>query len=170
MYEDTVVSFSHPDKISITDPLTGVLRAGARRLLADAAEAEVEAFIGEHAELSDDGGRPRVVRHGYLPERSVQTGIGPGTVKVPKVRSRDGNPVSFRSALVPPYVRKSASLEAALPWLYLKGISTGEMAPALEVLVGSEAKGLSASTVSMIASDSGLSSIRNARRRGRLLT
>ena len=80
MYEDTVVSFSHPDRISIEDPLTEVLRAGARRLLAEAVEAEVAAFIEEHADLSDDSGRRRVVRHGYLPERRVQTGIGPVAV------------------------------------------------------------------------------------------
>jgi len=91
-----------------------------------------------------------VVRNGYQPERDIQTGIGPVTVKVPKIRSRDGKPVSFHSALVPPYVRKTAALEAALPWLYLKGISTGEMQPALEVLLGSQAKGLSASTVSRL--------------------
>ncbi len=81
MYEDTVVSFSHPDKISTKDPLTEVLRSGARRLLADAVEAEVEAFIAEHAELTDDGGRRRIVRHGHLPERSMQTGIGPVVVR-----------------------------------------------------------------------------------------
>jgi hypothetical protein len=75
MYEDTIVSFSHPDKILIEDPLTEVLRSGARRLLADAVEAEVSAFIVEHAELVDDSGRRRFVRHGYLPEREVQTGI-----------------------------------------------------------------------------------------------
>ena len=75
------------------------------------------------------------VRSGYHPERQIQTGIGPVTVQVPKVRSRDGKPASFRSALVPPYVRKTRFLEAALPWLYLKGVSTGEMESALEVLV-----------------------------------
>jgi len=91
-----------------------------------------------------------VVRNGHQPEREIQTGIGPVAVQVPKVRSRTGAPVSFHSALVPPYVRKTASLEAALPWLYLKGVSTGEMQPALEVLVGREAKGLSASTVSRL--------------------
>ena len=95
-------------------------------------------------------GRTAVVRNGYQPARDIQTGIGPVTVKVPKIRSRDGKPVSFHSALVPPYVRKTASLEAALPWLYLKGISTGEMQPVLEVLLGAEAKGLSASTVSRL--------------------
>jgi transposase-like protein len=77
-------------------------------------------------------------------------GIGPVTIKVPKIRSRDGEPVTFRSPLVPPYVRKTKSLEAALPWLYLKGVSTGDMSEALEVLVGHEAKGLSASTVSRL--------------------
>jgi transposase-like protein len=91
-----------------------------------------------------------VVRNGHLPERELQTGIGPVTVKIPKVRAKSGEPVTFRSALVPPYVRKTQSLEAALPWLYLKGISTGEMSEALKVLVGSQAKGLSASTVSRL--------------------
>ena len=83
------------------------------------------------------------MRNGYLPERKIQTGIGPVTVKVPNVRSRTGESVTFRSVLVPPYVRKCRSLEAALPWLYLKGISTGEMEDALKVLVDSDAKGLS---------------------------
>jgi transposase-like protein len=91
-----------------------------------------------------------VVRNGYLPERELQTGLGPVTVKIPKVRARTGVPVTFRSALVPPYVRKTRSLEAALPWLYLKGVSSGEMDEALKVLVGPEATGLSASTVSRL--------------------
>ena len=75
------------------------------------------------------------------PKRAVQTGIGPVTVKVPKVRAKDGKPVTFRSALVPPYVRKAKSIEAALPWLYLKGISTGEMGSALKMLLGPDASG-----------------------------
>ena len=77
MYEDTVVSFSHPDRISIKDPLTEVLQAGARRLLAEAVEVEVSAFIAEHADLVDGSANRRVERHDYLPEREVQTGIGP---------------------------------------------------------------------------------------------
>jgi putative transposase len=85
-----------------------------------------------------------------LPERELQSGLGPVTVKIPKVRSRSGEPVTFQSALVPPYVRKTKSLEAALPWLYLKGVSSGEMNEALKVLIGPEAKGLSASTVSRL--------------------
>ncbi len=83
-----------------------------------------------------EDGRAGVVRNGYLPEREIQTGIGPVTVQIPKIRSKTGAPVTFRSALVPPYVRKTQTLEAALPWLYLKGISSGEMGAALEVLVG----------------------------------
>ena len=88
-----------------------------------------------------------MVRNGYLPERQLQTGIGPVTVKIPKVRAKTGEPVTFRSAVVPPYVRKTRTLEAALPWLFLKGVSSGEMGEALPVLVGPEAEGLSASTV-----------------------
>ena len=91
-----------------------------------------------------------MVRNGYLPERELQTGMGPVTVKIPKVRAKTGEPVTFRSALVPPYVRKTKTLETALPWLYLKGVSSGEMGEALQVLVGPEATGLSASTVSRL--------------------
>lgn len=98
----------------------------------------------------DEQGHARVVPSGHHPARDIQTGIGPVTVQVPKVRSRQGKPVTFHLALVPPYVRKTSSLEAAIPWLYLKGISTGEMQPALEALAVLEAKGLSASTVSRL--------------------
>lgn len=91
-----------------------------------------------------------MVRNGYLPERELQTGIGPVTVRIPKVRAKTGEAVTFRSALVPPYVRKTKSLEAALPWLYLKGISTGEMGETLKVLLGSETTGLSAGTISRL--------------------
>lgn len=132
------------------DELTAVIRAGARKLIAQALEAEVTELLSAFGDQHDANGRARVVRNGYQPEREIQTGIGPVIVQVPKVRSRQGQAVRFHSALVPPYVRKSRSLEAALPWLYLKGISTGEMQAALEVLVGPEAKGLSASTVARL--------------------
>ena len=91
-----------------------------------------------------------MVRNGHLPDRELQAVLGPVTVRIPKVRSRTGEPVTFRSALVPPYIRKTKSLEAALPWLYLKGVSSGEVDEALKVLVGPEAKGLSTSTVSRL--------------------
>ena len=135
---------------SQSDVLTQVLRAGAQRLLAQAIEAEVEEFLEGHADRRTEDGRSGVIRSGHLPERDLQTGIGPVRVRIPKVRSKVGDPVTFRSSLVPPYVRKTQSLEAALPWLYLKGISTGDMSEALEALVGPEAKGLSAATVSRL--------------------
>jgi putative transposase len=107
------------------DPLTEVLRTGAQKLLAQALEAEMAELLAAYADQRDAQGHVRVVKSGHHPARDIQTGLGPVTVQVPKVRSRQGEPVTFRSALVPPYVRKTQSLEAALPWLYLKGISTG---------------------------------------------
>ena len=133
-----------------TDSLTELIRTGAQKLLAQALKAEVAELLATYADQSTEQGHARVVLSGHHPTRDIQTGIGPVTVQVPKVRSRQGKPVTFHSALVPPYVRKTASLEAAIPWLYLKGISTGEMQPALEVLVGPGAKGLSASTVARL--------------------
>ena len=132
------------------DELTELLRNGARTLIAKALEAEVAQLLERFQDHRGEMGRARVVRNGHLPERNIQTGVGPVTVKIPKVRSRTGEPVTFRSALVPPYVRKTRSLEAALPWLYLKGVSSGEIAEALKVLVGPDAEGLSASTVSRL--------------------
>ena len=132
------------------DTLTELIRTGARQLLAHALEAERAELLAQYADQQDEQGRAMVVGSGHHPEREIQTGLGPVSVQVPTVRSRQGSPVTFHSALVPPYVRKSATLEAAIPWLYLKGISTGEMQTALEALVGPEAKGLSASTVARL--------------------
>lgn len=148
MKEDTVIRFRKPEPVR--DALTELLREGAQRLLKQAVEAELEEFLAPHAEQRDAQGRAAVVRNGYLPEREVLTGIGPVAVRVPKVRSRSEEPVVFRSSLVPPYVRKAKSVEAALPWLYLRGISSGAMQEALSVLVGEEAKGLSAPVVSRL--------------------
>ena len=132
------------------DPLTDMLRAGAQQLIQQAVEAELQHLLAQHTDNRTSAGTAGVVRNGYLPERELQTSLGPIPVRIPKVRSRTGEAVTFRSALVPPYVRKTRTLEAALPWLYLKGVSSGEMGAALEVLVGSDAKGLSASTVSRL--------------------
>jgi transposase-like protein len=145
---DTVVELTGRDQFA--DTLTELLRNGARQLLEQAVEAELAEFMRQYADQVLANGRAAVVRNGFQPEREIQTGIGPVTVKIPKVRAKNGKAVTFRSALVPPYIRKTRSLAAALPWLYLKGISTGEMASALEVLVGAEAKGLSASTVARL--------------------
>jgi len=148
MDDATIIDFAGRD--AVTDPLTDLLRKGARELLQAAVEAERDAFLADFAERRTSDGRAAVVGNGYHPERCLQTGIGPVTVKVPKVRAKDGTPVTFRSALVPPYVRKARSIEAALPWLYLKGISTGEMGAALKMLLGPDATGFSAKTVSRL--------------------
>jgi transposase-like protein len=148
MNNDSIIPFRGRD--TIDDPLSELLRNGARELLQKAVEAELASFMEAYAGQQTADGQAQVVRNGYQPERAIQTGIGPVSVQVPKVRSKTGKPVTFRSALVPPYVRKARSLEAALPWLYLKGVSTGEMEAALSALVGPHAEGLSASTVSRL--------------------
>ena len=111
--------FGSPEEVD--DPLGELLRDGARFLIGSAIKCELEEFLGQFEDRHLEDGRAAVVRNGYHPQREVQTGIGSVTVQIPKVRSRDGCAVAFRSALVPPYVRKTATLEAALPWLYLKG-------------------------------------------------
>ena len=148
MDDITIIEFS--GRGAVSDPLTELLRKGARELLQTAVEAEPEAFPGWFADRRTPEGRAGAVRNGHHPERAVQTGIGPVTVKVPKVRSKTGAPVSFKSALVPPYVRKAGTIESALPWLCLKGISTGETGAALTALSGPDARGFSARTVSRL--------------------
>ena len=132
------------------DPLSELLLQGAKQLVHQAVDAELHELLRQFEHCRTQGGNAAVVRNGYLPERTLQTGVGAVSVRVPKVRSRTGEPVVFHSLLVPPYVRKTRSLEAALPWLYLKGISTGDMSEALKVLVGEGAAGLSATTVSRL--------------------
>lgn len=132
------------------DPVTQLLRSGAKKLIEQAVEAELQELLALHGGRRTDDDKAGVVRNGYLPERQLQTNLGPVTVRIPKVRAKTGEPVTFRSALVPPYVRKTRTLEAALPWLYLKGVSSGEMNEALSALVGPQAQGLSASVVSRL--------------------
>ena len=151
METSSIVDFSRRD--GITDALTDLLKAGAQQLIATAVEAELESYLSQFASARTEAGHATVVRNGHHPERPLQTGIGPVSVRIPKVRSKNGQPVTFRSALVPPYVRRTKTLEAALPWLYLKGISSGEMGSALKVLLGPDAAGLSANTVSRLKRD-----------------
>ncbi len=134
------------------DILTDLLRDGARRLLAEAIEAEVAAWIDDHAHLKDGDERRQVVRNGHLPERAIQTGIGPIEVRQPRVRDRRpaDQRETFTSAILPPYLRKTRSLEGLLPWLYLKGISTGDFAEALQAILGPDAPGLSATTITRL--------------------
>ena len=126
MTQDNIVKLSQPGTFS--DPLTEVLRDGARALLAQAVEAEVAGFLGGYADKLTDDGHRRVVRHGHLPEREIMTGIGAVAVRCPRVRDRaadSGERIRFSSAILPPYARRSKSLEVLIPILYLKGISTG---------------------------------------------
>lgn len=130
--------------------LDDLVRRGARQVIQQVIEAELMQLLEQYENVKTLHGRRAVVRNGYLPEREVLTGAGPLAVKVPKVRDRSGNGVKFNSAIVPPYVRKSPRVSAALPWLYLKGISTGDMGEALRALLGEDAKGLSANVVSRL--------------------
>ena len=148
MTDANVFQLSQPGTFS--DPLTEVLRDGARALLAQAVEAEVAAVLSCHTEKLTDDGRQRLVRHGYLPERQIVTGIGPVAVRCPRVRDRVGageERIHFTSAILPPYARRSRSLEVLIPVLYLKGISTGDFEEALAALLGKDTGGLSASTI-----------------------
>ena len=151
MTQDNIVKLSQPGTFS--DPLTEVLRDGARALLAHAVEAEVAGFLGGHADKLTDDGHRRLVRHGHLPEREVMTGIGLVAVRCPRVRDRaadGGERIRFSSAILPPYARRSKSLEVLIPILYLKGISTGDFEEALAALLGKDAGGLSASTIARL--------------------
>jgi transposase-like protein len=150
MEEDTVVALPRPGSSIKDDPLLAVLREGARRMLMQAIEAEVETFLAAHGGLVDAQGRRRLVRNGHAPERQLQTGIGPLAVRRPKVRDRDAGgdePIRFTSAILPAYLRRTRNIEELLPWLYLKGVSTGQFAEALTALLGLDAPGLSAATV-----------------------
>ncbi len=156
MNEDsTVVRFPQPEVVD--DPLSEVLRAGARRLLAQAIEAEAEAFLAEMADRRLADGRARFVRHGHGPERTLQTGIG--SVVVQRVKVRDRAPaesekrVRFTSQILPRWARRTRSLDALLPVLYLRGVSTGDFQEALAALLGKEAPNLSPSVVARLKSD-----------------
>jgi putative transposase len=133
----------------VRDALTDVLREGARTLLAQAIEAEVAEFLTRHGEHRDAAGRLRLVRNGYRPERTIQTGLGDVPVQAPRVRDRAGQ-LRFSSAILPPYLRRTKTIEELLPWLYLKGLSTGDFSEALSALLGRTASGLSAGTISRL--------------------
>ncbi|PPB79951.1 mutator family transposase, partial [Albidovulum inexpectatum] len=154
MSETTIAELRLPSGFS-ADPLTDVLRAGARRLIEQAVEAELAALLAAHATERTDEGQARLVRHGHLPERAVMTGIGPVAVKVPRLRDRGthGEKIRFTSSILPPYMRKAKSVEELLPWLYLKGISTGDFQEALAALLGPNAAGLSASTIARLKAE-----------------
>lgn len=134
----------------IEDPLTEVLKQGAKELIRKAVEAELSEMLSAYSDIRLPDGRLAVVRNGYLPVRQIQTGIGNVEVQVPKVRDRSGSGIHFSSQLLPPYLRRTKSMEELIPWLYLKGLSTGDYTEALSALVGESARGLSANTVSRL--------------------
>jgi len=148
-----VVKLIQPGTFS--DQLTEILRNGACALLTQAVEAEVAEFLAKHSELKTVDRLKRVVRHGHLPEREIMTGIGPVAVRQPRVRDREADAddldrLRFTPAILPPYARRSKSLETLIPILYLKGISTGDFEEALAALLGKDAPGLSASTIARL--------------------
>ena len=145
MTDSNVVELKAPTQ----DALGDLLKVGARQLLAQAVEAELAELLALHADRQVDG-RQAVVRNGYLPGRTIQTGLGDVPVKVPKVRDRSGRGIKFNSKLVPPYLKRTKSIEDFIPWLYLKGISTGDKQATLESLLGEGIAGLSTGTVSRL--------------------
>ena len=152
MSKDNVIAIKKPDTF-VDDPITEILRQGARSLISQALEIELEIFINQYKDLRDQMGLQRIVRNGYLPERQIQTGIGAVSVRAPRVRDRHHNAskrIHFGSVILPPYLRKTRSMEQLLPWLYLKGVSTGDFSDALASLVGKDAPGLSAPTISRL--------------------
>jgi putative transposase len=136
----------------VQDVLTDVLRRGAQQLLAQAIEAEVADWLDRHQGCRDEQGRRQVVRNGHLPARTITTGVGPVEVRQPRVQDRRAadQREKFASAILPPYLRKTKSVEELIPWLYLKGVSTGDFSEALAALLGPDAKGLSATTVTRL--------------------
>ncbi len=136
---------------TIKDALTEVLRTGAQRLLAAALEAEVESHIEGLKHVLDERGHRLVVRNGHLPEREITTGIGPVEVRQPRVHDRrideDGERLRFTSSILPPYLRRTKSIDELIPWLFLKGVSSGDFSDALTALLGPDAPGLSSTSV-----------------------
>ena len=151
MREDMVTEVGSPEESS-RDVLTEVLRTGAQRLLAQMIEMEVKGWIEAHAALVDAQGHRCVVRNGRLPSRTILTGVGPVEVSQPRVRDRRpaGEAEKFSSKILPPYLRKTKSIEELIPWLYLRGISTGDFQQALQALLGPNAAGLSAATITRL--------------------
>ena len=148
MSNDNIISLKQPEE-TVSDTLTELLRNGAKELINQAVQAELEELLSRYSGLKVDG-KQAVIRNGYLPKRTVQTGVGDVEVQIPKVRDKSGQGIKFNSQLIPPYLKRTGSIEELLPVLYLKGISTGDFSEALKSLLGENAKGLSAGTISRL--------------------
>jgi putative transposase len=155
MIENKVVALRQPDEID--DPLTEILRSGAKRLIEQAVEAEFAAFLSSHADLRLPDGRQRVVRHGHDPVRPIQTGIGPVEVEKPKARDRGATTaegrIRYSSSILPKWARRTKSLDVLLPALYLRGISTGDFQEVLTALLGKDAPNLSPAVIARLKSE-----------------
>lgn len=150
MIKSNVINLNKPEQI---DPLQELLREGARKMLASAIEAEVTAFINQHDTLKSEDGKAAIVRNGYLPKLPIQTGLRDIEVEVPRVRDRSKSGIKFNSSLVPPDLKRTKSIEEFLPWLYLRGISTGDFSETLKHLLGPEAPGLSSASIARLKQD-----------------
>lgn len=150
--QETTTATTTLATIGSSDVLTQILREGAQQMLAVAIQAEAQEWIESHAHLVDEKGRRQVVRNGSMPERTIVTGIGEVQVQQPRVhdRRREGERERFTSQILPPYLRKTKSIDELIPWLYLKGVSTSDFSEALGALLGPTAAGLSASTVTRL--------------------
>ena len=132
MHTDNLIAFSPADSsASFHDALTELIRTGAQQIIAKAVETELQEFLKQYHPLKDDQGRQGVVRNGYLPQRTITTGVGAVEIQVPKVRDRSGNGIKFNSKLLPPDLKRSESVEELLPCLYLRGVSTGDFSEAI---------------------------------------
>ena len=151
MEENNVILFKNSSEKN-TDTLTELLKTGAQQLIKQAVEAEVQELLHQYSEVTIQG-KKAIVRNGYLPDRTIQTGLGEVPVQIPKVRDKSKQGIKFNSSLIPPYLKRTKSIEELLPVLYLKGISTGDFQEALEALLGKEAKGLSPGTISRLKSE-----------------
>lgn len=149
MSKSNLHALSQPE-VAGNDPLHELIRQGARDLIAQAVETELEGLLKRYADIKTPDGRRAVVRNGHLPKRTVQTGVGDVEVQVPKIRDRSDSGIRFNSHLLPPYLKRARSLEELIPWLYLRGVSSGDFQEALSALVGEQANGLSAKTVSRL--------------------
>ena len=119
MSKGNVISLENPEENA--DVLTSLLRSGARELIKKAVQSELSEFLSQYQDMTDSEGRPLVVRNGYLPQREIMTGLGPVDIKVPKTRDRGGQGIHFRSELLPPYIKRTKSVETVLPWLLPQG-------------------------------------------------
>ncbi len=117
MSKNNVISLENPEENA--DVLTSLMRSVDRDLIKKAVQTELSEFLSQYQDMTDSEGRPLVVRNGYLPQREIMTGIGPVDIKVPKTRDRGGQGIHFRSELLPPYIKRTKSVETVLPWLYL---------------------------------------------------